>query len=90
MHIILPRKKPEKPMPVIVWIHGGAWFDGSKDSGIPQFIPFASRGYFGASISYRFSKGAKFTAQIEDCKCAVRFLRANAKEFHIDPERIGV
>ncbi|MFN4178891.1 MAG: alpha/beta hydrolase fold domain-containing protein [Armatimonadota bacterium] len=90
MHIIRPKEKPEKPMPVIVWIHGGAWLGGSKDSGIPQLIPFARRGYFGASISYRFSKEAKFPAQIEDCKCAVRFLRAKAKEFHIDPERIGV
>ncbi len=90
MHIVRPKEKPEKPMPVIVWIHGGAWLGGSKDSGIPRLIPFARRGYFGASISYRFSQEAKFPAQIEDCKCAIRFLRAKAKEFHIDPERIGV
>ncbi|MDW8026457.1 MAG: alpha/beta hydrolase [Armatimonadota bacterium] len=90
MHIIRPKEKPEKPMPVIVWIHGGAWLGGSKDSGIPQLIPFARRGYFGASISYRFSQEAKFPAQIEDCKCAIRFLRAKAEEFHIDSERIGV
>lgn len=90
MHIVRPKLKPEKPMPVIVWIHGGAWLGGSKDSGIPRLIPFARRGYFGASISYRFSQEAKFPAQIEDCKCAIRFLRARAKEFHIDPDRIGV
>lgn len=90
MHIVRPKEKPEKPMPVIVWIHGGAWLGGSKDSGIPRLIPFARRGYFGASISYRFSQEAKFPAQIEDCKCAIRFLRAKAKEFHIDPNRIGV
>lgn len=92
MHIVRPKltSSVAKPMPVIVWIHGGAWIGGSKDSGIPLLLPFAKRGYLGASISYRFSKEAKFPAQIEDCKCAIRFLRAKAKEFNIDPERIGV
>jgi acetyl esterase/lipase len=92
MHIIRPKltSSVAKPMPVIVWIHGGAWIGGNKDSGIPLLLPFAKRGYLGASISYRFSKEAKFPAQIEDCKCAIRFLRAKAKEFNIDPERIGV
>jgi acetyl esterase/lipase len=92
MHIVRPKPTSPavKPMPVIVWIHGGAWIGGSKDSGIPLLLPFAKRGYFCASISYRFSKEAKFPAQIEDCKCAIRFLRAKAKEFNIDTERIGV
>jgi acetyl esterase/lipase len=92
MHIVRPKPTSPavKPMPVIVWIHGGAWISGSKDSGIPLLLPFAKRGYFCASISYRFSKEAKFPAQIEDCKCAIRFLRAKAKEFNIDTERIGV
>jgi len=92
MHIVRPKPTSSvaKPMPVIIWIHGGAWIGGSKDSGIPLLLPFAKRGYFCASMNYRFSKEAKFPAQIEDCKCAIRFLRAKAKEFNIDPERIGV
>jgi acetyl esterase/lipase len=52
--------------------------------------PFVQRGYFGATIDYRLSQEAKFPAQIEDCKCAIRFLRAKAKEYNLDPDRIGV
>jgi acetyl esterase/lipase len=90
MHILRPKVTPKDPMPVLVWIHGGAWMGGSRDSGIDLLAPFAARGYFCASIEYRFSQEALFPAQIEDCKCAVRFLRAKASEYHIDPERIGV
>jgi acetyl esterase/lipase len=50
---------------------------------------FAARGYFCVTIEYRFSSEAIFPAQIEDSKCAIRFLRSKAKEFNIDPKRIG-
>jgi acetyl esterase/lipase len=90
MHLVRPSRPAREPMPVVVWIHGGAWRAGSRDSGIPQLLPFARRGYFGASIEYRFSSEAIFPAQIEDAKCAVRFLRSKAKQYGIDPNRIGV
>jgi acetyl esterase/lipase len=90
MHILRPKTAPRELMPVVVWIHGGGWQAGNKDSGIRLLAPFAGRGYFCASIEYRLSGEAKFPAQIEDCKCAIRFLRAKAKQFHLDPDRIGV
>jgi acetyl esterase/lipase len=90
LHILRPRTAPKEPMPVLVWIHGGGWGGGSPDSGILRLSRFAERGYFCASIEYRLSGEAKFPAQIEDCKCAIRFLRIKAKEYHLDPERIGV
>ena len=46
MHILRPKTLPENPMPVVVWIHGGGWRGGNKDSGISLLIPFAERGYF--------------------------------------------
>jgi acetyl esterase/lipase len=76
-------------LPVIVWIHGGAWMGGSKDGGGPA-LPFVGKGYAVASINYRLSGHAVFPAQIEDCKAAIRWLRANAKTYKLDPERIGV
>ena len=82
---------PEKaggPLPVIVWVHGGAWLGGNKDN--PPALPFVARGYAVASVNYRLSQHAKFPAQIEDCKAAIRWLRANAKTYHLDPDRIGV
>ncbi len=90
MHILRPKKLPADPMPVLVWIHGGGWRGGDKNGGLGKLAPYAERGYFCATIEYRLSKEAVFPAQIEDCKCAIRFLRAKAKDFHLDPARIGV
>ncbi len=90
MHILRPRTQPADPMPVIVYVHGGSWEAGSPDEGLVILNPMAQRGYFCATIEYRFSQEAKFPAQIEDCKCAIRYLRANATKYHLDPNRIGV
>jgi acetyl esterase/lipase len=76
------------PLPVIVWIHGGGWRQGSKDR-CPA-VSFGGKGYAVASVNYRLSQHAKFPAQIEDCKAAIRWLRANAAKYHFDPEHIGV
>ena len=75
-------------LPLIVWIHGGAWRAGNKQN-CPA-LPFTTKGYVAASISYRLSHEAIFPAQIEDCKAAIRWLRANAERYKIDPNRIGV
>lgn len=74
------------PFPLIVWIHGGAWKQGSKDGCVP--LPWIQKGYVVASIDYRLSQDAKFPAQIEDCKTAVRWLRAHATQYHIDRDRV--
>jgi acetyl esterase/lipase len=75
------------PWPCVVFIHGGGWESGSKSGNAA--LGLCWRGYAVASISYRLSGDAPFPAQIEDCKAAVRYLRANAKRFNIDPNRIG-
>jgi uncharacterized protein (TIGR03437 family) len=77
------------PFPLVVFIHGGGWMTGNKgdgDSFPPQLNP---RGIAVASINYRLSGEAIFPAQIQDCKAAIRFLRANAAKYKIDPTRIG-
>jgi len=79
---------PTGKRPLIVWIHGGAWLGGSK-APCPA-LRFVNRGYAVASINYRLSQHALFPAQIEDCKAAIRWLRANAGQYHLDPNRIGV
>src|SRR5207244_4077627 len=75
------------PLPAIVYLHGGGWRRGDKRQ--QTGVPLASRGYVVASINYRLSQEAIFPAQIEDCKAAVRFLRANAAKYSIDPDHIG-
>jgi acetyl esterase/lipase len=89
LDLYLPRQKEGAgPLPLIVWVHGGAWLAGSKEN-CPS-ARFLRHGYAAASINYRLSRHAIFPAQIEDCKAAIRFLRANAEKYNIDPNRIGV
>src|SRR5690606_26916634 len=78
------------PLPVLIWVHGGGWQNGSKDGCPPLRAGYIERGYAVASLNYRLSGHAVFPAQIEDCKAAIRWLRAHAKEFGLDPQRFGV
>ena len=82
---------PEKfsgALPVIIYIHGGGWRRGRKEK-CPA-VGLVQDGYAVASIDYRLTSTAPFPAQIEDCKAAVRWLRANASTYHLDPDRVGV
>ena len=72
LDLYLPRKAGQ--MPLIIWVHGGAFMMGSKDDGVP--LDYLAQGYAVASMNYRLSQHAIFPAQIEDCKAAVRWLRA--------------
>jgi acetyl esterase/lipase len=88
LDLYLPEKPAESALPLVVWIHGGGWEAGGKE-GCPA-VPLVGKGYAVASINYRFSQHALFPAQIEDCKAAIRWLRANAKKYNLDPDHIGV
>ncbi|MEX1023906.1 MAG: alpha/beta hydrolase [Planctomycetota bacterium] len=76
------------PRPVVVWIHGGSWISGDKAN--PPAEPLAGAGYAVASINYRLLADAIWPAQLHDCKAAIRWLRAHAALFDLDPDRIGV
>lgn len=75
------------PLPVVLWVHGGAWRVGNKDN--PFAARLVGRGYAVASINYRLSQVATFPAQIHDAKAAVRWLRTHAGEYGLDAERIA-
>jgi acetyl esterase/lipase len=76
------------PLPAVIYIHGGGWIGGSQKQS--PILQLAKNGYFAASIEYRLSNVAKWPAQIEDCKLGVRWLRADAAKYNVDPHRIGV
>jgi acetyl esterase/lipase len=81
---------PEKvsgSLPVIVWLHAGGWSRGRKEH-CPA-VTLVQDGYAVASIDYRLTGVAPFPAQIEDCKAAIRWLRANASKYNLDPDRVG-
>lgn len=88
LDLYLPEKPADRPLPLIVHIHGGGWMGGNK---FPcPVIGMVGKGYAVASVEYRFSQKAKFPAQIQDCQAAIRWLRANAQQHNIDPDHVGV
>jgi acetyl esterase/lipase len=88
LDLYLPEKE-EGALPLVVWVHGGAWMAGSKENPRSALV-LLSHGFAVASVSYRLSQVATFPAQIEDCKAAIRWLRAHAPEYKINRDRIGV
>jgi acetyl esterase/lipase len=97
LDLYLPARSTERPatgFPLVVYIHGGAWLTGNSRR-LRPFVDFpgvlaslASKGYVVASLEYRLSSEARFPAQIQDVKAAIRWLRANASTYGIDPTRV--
>lgn len=87
LDLYLPKTEPSQRLPVLIYIHGGGWREGSKEDCPGELV--AQRGYAIACISYRLSDVAIFPAQIRDAKKAVRWLRTNADKYSLDPNRFG-
>jgi acetyl esterase/lipase len=96
LDLAMPKADSASPRPAIVVIHGGGWIEGDKSSFSTvsrrppgNIIDFARLGFVAATINYRLADEAPFPAALHDCQCAVRLLRANAKKYNVDPQRIG-
>lgn len=90
LNIIREKNPSAAPKPVVVYLPGGGWVRSDKEVASGRLAALAQHGYVGVSVQYRTSAQGTFPAQIEDCKCAIRFLRSHAKEYNIDPDRIAV
>lgn len=92
LDLYLPTARGEEPLPVIAFIHGGGWRVGGKGDGQQRTaVAYASTGKYAAvSIGYRLTGEASWPAQIHDCKAAIRWVRAHAEKYGLDPDRIGV
>ncbi|MBA2682145.1 MAG: alpha/beta hydrolase [Ktedonobacteraceae bacterium] len=92
LDMLCPFPLPTTPAAAIIYLHGGGWSAGERSEAMyPWLNPLlAAHGFITVSVTYRLSGQATFPAQIHDVKAAVRWLRANAEQYHIDPERIGV
>ncbi len=77
------------PFPAVLVIHGGGWRAGNKSENRPALMEFARRGYVAVSPQYRFAPKDVFPAQIHDAKAAVRWVKGHAKEYKVDPARVG-
>jgi acetyl esterase/lipase len=88
LHLALPGNA-EPARPALVFIHGGGWAGGKKDDLKEPIREAAQKGYVAVSVGYRLAPKNPFPAQVEDVKCAVRWLRAHADDLKLDPKRIG-
>ena len=88
LDLFLPEADAGRPLPMVVWIHGGGWANGSKQNCPLAYL--AARGYAVASVDYRLTAVAQWPAQIDDCRAAVRWLRLHASAHGLDPDRVGV
>jgi acetyl esterase/lipase len=77
------------PFPVVVVLHGGGWFYNSRKNHVPLILKLAQQGYVAATLSHRYSRQVPFPAQVHDVKAAVRWLRAHAGAYQIDPDRFA-
>ncbi|MDD3403729.1 MAG: alpha/beta hydrolase [Hespellia sp.] len=92
LDLILPLTQNEnsKKRPLIIWIIGGGWRAINKSKFNGELVPYVKQGYTVASIEYRVSSEAVFPAQIIDVKAAIRYLRANADKYNLDPEQFFI
>ena len=89
LDLYIPEAKTESSYPVVLWIHGGAWRQGSKDRP-GRALKAAGLNCAIVSINYRLTSEKSWPAQIHDCKAALRWVKANGKKYHLDAERIVV
>ena len=92
MHLLLPQNElTDKPIPIIIYVPGSAWFKQNLGGSIPLIMKFVEQsGYAAAIVGYRPSTVAKSPAQLMDIKSSIRYLRANADAYNIDPDRVAI
>jgi len=76
------------PTPTLVYIHGGGWIWGSKESSVLEFLPFMERGWRIVNVEYRMASNSLAPAAVEDTRCALRWVFRNAKQYNFDPTKI--
>jgi acetyl esterase/lipase len=87
---VYKRRDASGPQPTLVWIHGGGWTGGAKETQITEFMPWLEMGWNVVNVEYRLAKVSLAPAAVEDCLCALRYVAANAKTYGIDPARLVV
>ncbi len=76
------------PAPTLIYFHGGGWVFGDRTGAVPNVIPYVDMGWNVVNVEYRMAATSLAPAAVEDCRCALRWVIRNAKEYNIDPERL--
>ena len=89
IRLVRPLNIGPKPLPVVLYFHGGAWKDGSHQKLHPVLVALARSGVAVASVEFRSSDEAHFPAQLDDARLAVRWIKENARLYSLSPQKIG-
>ncbi len=84
------RRDTTGPQPTLIWIHGGGWVGGTKESALMSLMPWFEMGWNVVNVEYRLGRVSLAPAAVEDCLCALRWVAANAQKYDIDPTRLVV
>jgi len=87
LDVIYPHNATEA-VPAVIYIHGGGWIWGDKAGAVLEVLPYLQMGWAAVNVEYRLADVSKAPAAVEDCRCALRWVVHNAKEYHIDPSRL--
>jgi len=90
LNLLLPSIEKPEPFPLVMFVQGSAWLPQNVYRSLPIFVDLARSGYVIASVEYRHSREAVAPAQAQDVKAAIRFMRANADQYNIDPGRVAI
>ena len=83
-------QRGQSPTPTVIFIHGGGWVQGTKEGSVLSVLPYIAMGYSVVNVEYRLANVSLAPAAIEDCRCALRWVVAHAKEYNFDPDRLIV
>ncbi len=84
------RRDKSKPLPTVIYIHGGGWVGGSKEASVLRIAPYLEMGFNVVNVEYRLGRIARAPAAVEDCRCALRWVERNAETYGIDTDRLVV
>ena len=87
---IYKRRDVTAPQPTLIWIHGGGWTGGAKESAVMSLMPWFEMGWNVVNVEYRLARISPAPAAVEDCLCALRFVAAQAKTYAIDTGKLVV
>ena len=77
-------------VPAVIYIHGGGWIFGDKAGAVLETLPYLKMGWAAVNLEYRMASASKAPGAVEDCRCALKWVVRNAKDYHIDPTRLVV
>jgi acetyl esterase/lipase len=78
------------PQPTLIWIHGGGWTGGNKETAMFSLLPYMEMGWNVVNVEYRLARVSAAPAAVEDCLCALRWVIRNAKQYGFDTNKLVV